>query len=283
MKKIIYLLLISHLTFAQKAILDTNTINIGEQTTLRISNELHNTKSWPSYEKFIVEGVEIIERSKIDTINGIISQLFIITAWDSGSYYIPVIEFSENNKTRGNILNVQSLNLEENAQLKDIKGPIQEPIGWSDIWPWLFGFLLIVLIVYLIRKYMLKKKKIIKTKPKRIIPPHIIALEKLRELEKKQVWESGKIKEYHTKLSEIIRRYIEERYKFIALELTTDEILNELKNELKAQEINNIKTLLERADLAKFAKSKPIRKENIESMNLAKNFVNITKQKIKNG
>ena len=118
MKKIIYLLLISHLTFAQKAILDTNTINIGEQTTLRISNELHNTKSWPSYEKFIVEGVEIIERSKLDTINGIISQLFIITAWDSGSYYIPVIEFSENNKTRGNILNVQSLNLEENAQLK---------------------------------------------------------------------------------------------------------------------------------------------------------------------
>jgi low affinity Fe/Cu permease len=283
MKKLIPLLLLSHFAFSQTAQLDTNSIFIGEQTNFIIANELSNTSIWPTYEEFLVEGVEIIQTSELDTTENIISQTFTITVWDSGSYYIPAIEFSENNKTEGLLLNVQTVILEEGAELKDIKQPIQEPIGWSDIWPWLLGIVLLALVIYLLTKYVFNiKPKIKKVIPKVIIPADVTALKELTELDKQQLWQSGKIKDYQSELSEIIRRYTENRFNFIALELATDEILKELKIRLNAEQLANIRKLLQRADLAKFAKSKPNNSENEESMTLAKQFVNNTKAKKEN-
>jgi hypothetical protein len=292
MKKFIYLLVaVSIFAFSSckekpagntqntpTAQLDTNSIFIGEQTNLTISNKISNTSVWPTYEGFLVEGVEIIRASKLDTTDNIISQTFTITAWDSGSYYIPVIEFSENSKTEGLLLNVSTVILEEGAEFKDIKQPIEEPIGWSDIWPWLLGIVLLALVIYLLKKYVFNTKpKIKKVIPKVMIPADVTAIKELAKLHKQQLWQSGRIKEYQAELSEIIRRYTENRFNFIALELATDEILSELKIRLSAEEAENIRTLLQRADLAKYAKSKPNDSENEESMTLAKQFVNNTK------
>ena len=297
MKKIIYLLVaVSIFAFSSckekpagntqntpTAQLDTNSILIGEQTNFTITNEVSNTSIWPTYEEFLVEKVEIIQASKLDTTKNIISQTFTITAWDSGSYYIPAIEFAENSKTEGVLLNVSAVILEEDAELKDIKQPIEEPIDWSDIWPWLLGVLLLTLIIYLLKKNIFNTKpKIKKIIPKVIIPADITALKELKKLNKQQLWQSGKIKEYQSELSEIIRKYTENRFNFIALELATDEILNELKIRLDAEQLENIRTLLQRADLAKYAKSRPTDSDNEESMTLAKQFVNNTKAKKKN-
>ena len=283
MKKLILLLFISNFAFAQTTKLDTNTILIGEQINFSISNTISETEAWPTYDAFLVEGIEIIKEGKLDTSDNLISQNFIITAWDSGSYYIPPIAFSATSKTQGLLLNVQTIILEEGAELKDIKQPMEAPIGWSDIWPWLLGIVLLILIAYILKKYVFTKKEALKIeKPKVIIPADIIALKELITLEKAKIWQEGKIKEYHSSLSEIVRRYTEERFQFIALELTTDEIIDELKSKLNQEQIQNLKTLLQRADLAKFAKSKPIESENTESMLLAKNFVNNTKQKKEN-
>ena len=285
MKKLIILLLVSNFAFGQTAKLDSSSILIGEQINFSLSNTISETEAWPTYNEFLVEGVEIIKEGKLDTTGDVISQNFIITVWDSGSYYIPPISFSANNKTEGLLLNVQTVILEEGAELKDIKQPMEAPIGWSDIWPWLVGILLFALIVFLLKKYVFNKKEEIKSeKPKVIIPADVIALKELITLEKAKIWQEGKIKEYHSSLSEIVRRYTEERFQFIALELTTDEIIDELKSKLNQEQIQNLKTLLQRADLAKFAKSKPDENENKESMQLAKHFVSQTKQKqIKNG
>lgn len=283
MKKLILLLFISNFAFAETAKLDTNAILIGEQINFSISNTISETEVWPTYDAFLVEGIEIIKEGKLDTSDNLISQNFIITAWDSGSYYIPPIAFSATSKTQGLLLNVQTIILEEGAELKDIKQPMAAPIGWSDIWPWLLGIVLLILIAYILKKYVFTKKEALKIeKPKVIIPADIIALKELITLEKAKIWQEGKIKEYHSSLSEIVRRYTEERFQFIALELTTDEIIDELKSKLNQEQIQNLKTLLQRADLAKFAKSKPIESENTESMLLAKNFVNNTKQKKEN-
>jgi len=283
MKKIITLLLLSKFAFAQTASLDTNSILIGEQINFSINNTISETEVWPTYEEFLVEGIEIIKQEKLDTNENIISQNFIITSWDSGSYYIPPIAFSATSKTQGLLLNVQTIILEEGAELKDIKQPMEAPIGWSDIWPWLLGIVLLILITYILKRYVFTKKEALKIeKPKVIIPADVIALKELITLEKAKIWQEGKIKEYHSSLSEIVRRYTEERFQFIALELTTDEIIDELKSKLNQEQIQNLKTLLQRADLAKFAKSKPIESENTESMLLAKNFVNNTKQKKEN-
>ena len=283
MRKLITLLLLSNFVFAQTASLDTNSMLIGQQVNFSISNPISETEVWPTYLGFLVEGVEIIKEGKIDTVNNILSQDLIITAWDSGSYYIPPISFSENSKTEGLLLNVQTITLEEGSELKDIKQPMEAPIGWSDIWPWLVSILLFALIILLLKRYVFNKKEEIKSeKPKAIISADIIALKELITLEEAKIWQKGKIKEYYSSLSEIVRRYTEERFQFIALELTTDEIIDELKSKLNQEQIQNLKTLLQRADLAKFAKSKPIESENTESMLLAKNFVNNTKQKKEN-
>jgi low affinity Fe/Cu permease len=284
MKKLIFIFLLSSkVIFSQTAILDTNSILIGEQVNFTISNTLTETNIWPTYTEFLVEGVEIIKEGKLDTTKDIISQNFIITAWDSGSYYIPAISFSDNSKTEGLLLNVQSIILEEGAELADIKQPMQAPIGWSDIWPWLFGILILALIISLLIKYVFNKKEKVKIKkPKMIIPADITALKQLTTLEDAKVWQAGNIKEYHTKISEIIRRYTENRFDFIALELATDEIISELKDKVDNEQLANITILLQRADLAKFAKIKPGENENKESMQLAKHFVGKTKQRTVN-
>lgn len=281
MKKLIFIFLLSSkVIFSQTAILDTSSILIGEQVNFTISNTITETNIWPTYTEFLVEGVEIIKEGKLDTVKNIISQNFIITAWDSGSYYIPTISFSDNSKTEGLLLNVQSIILEEGAELTDIKQPMQAPIGWSDIWPWLAGILILALIIYLLRKYVFNKKEEAKVKkPKMIIPADITALKQLTELEDAKVWQAGNIKEYHTEISEIIRRYTENRFDFIALELATDEIISELRGKVNNEQLTNITILLQRADLAKFAKSKPNEDDNQESMQLAKHFVEKTKQR----
>ena len=177
------------------------------------------------------------------------------------------------------MLNVQSIILAEDAELKDIKQPIEEPIGWSDIWPWLLGILILSLIIFIVKKYIFNKNKpSIIIKPKVIIAADISALKELNALEKAKIWQEGNVKEYHSQLSEIIRRYTENRFDFIALELGTDEIISELKSKVNNEQLTSINILLQRADLAKFAKSKPIDTENMESMVLAKGFVNATKQ-----
>jgi low affinity Fe/Cu permease len=286
MKKLILIFLLSSkVIFSQTAILDTSSILIGEQVNFTISNTITETNIWPTYTEFLVEGVEIIKEGKLDTVKNIISQNFIITAWDSGSYYIPSISFSDNSKTEGLLLNVQSIILEEGAELADIKQPMQAPIGWSDIWPWLVGILILALIIYLLIKYVFNKKEEVKIKkPKMIIPADITALKQLTVLEDAKVWQAGNIKEYHTEISEIIRRYTENRFDFIALELTTDEIISELRNKVDNEQLASITILLQRADLAKFAKSKPDENDNKESMQIAKDFVGKTKQrKVNNG
>ncbi|MBT3621608.1 MAG: hypothetical protein HN535_02500, partial [Flavobacteriales bacterium] len=243
------------------------------------------TEVWPTYDEFLADGIEIIKQGKLDTNENLISQNFIITVWDSGSYYIPPISFSENSKTQGLLLNVQTVILEEGAELKDIKQPMKAPIGWSDIWPWLVGIIVLALIIFLLKKYVFNKKDEVKIeKPKVIIPADITAIQQLTALDEAQVWQAGNIKQYYTELSEIIRRYTENRFNFIALELATDEIISELKSKVNNEQLASITILLQRADLAKFAKSKPDENENKESMQLAKHFVGQTKEKqINNG
>ncbi|MBT5615102.1 MAG: hypothetical protein HOJ77_02475 [Flavobacteriales bacterium] len=285
MKKIIALLLVSNITWGQTALMDTNSILIGEQINFSISNPISETEVWPTYDEFLAEGIEIIKQGKLDTNENLISQNFIITVWDSGSYYIPPISFSATSKTQGLLLNVQTIILEEGAELKDIKQPMEAPIGWSDIWPWLLGIVLLILIAYILKKYVFTKKEALKIeKPKVIIPADITALQQLTKLDEAQLWQAGNVKKYHSEISEIIRRYTENRFNFIALELATEEIISELKSKVNNEQLASITILLKRADLAKFAKSKPEETENKESMQLAKHFVAQTKQKqINNG
>ena len=287
---ILFSLTVSLFCSGQKAIitLDTNAILIGEQIIFKIECvDIDKAINWPLFNDTIVDGVEIISKSEIDTILNSntdkktysFSQEYLITSWDSGAYYIAPIKLNSSLSTEGLLLNVMSVSTDQNSEIKDIKEPLDAEYEFKDFLIWIILLLTIILIVYLLKKYVFnKKEKVEKKIIKEIVPAHITALKELNNIEKKELWQSGKIKQYHSGISEILRKYMEHRFKFIALELTTDEILSNIENTISREEHVELKQVLQRADLAKFAKSKPNEEENKQSMELAKRFVDKTKK-----
>lgn len=287
---ILFILTVSLFCSGQKAIitLDTNAILIGEQIIFKIECvDIDKTINWPLFNDTIVDGIEIISKSEIDTISNSytdkktysFSQEYLITSWDSGAYYIAPIKLNSSLSTEGLLLNVMSVSTDQNSEIKDIKEPFDAEYEFKDFLKWIILLLTIILIVYILKKYVFnKKEKVEKKIIKKIVPAHITALKELNNIEKKELWQSGKIKQYHSGISEILRKYMEHRFKFIALELTTDEILSNIENTISREEHIELKQVLQRADLAKFAKSKPNKEENKQSMELAKRFVYKTKK-----
>jgi len=278
---ILILLLFYSQAWSQKISVDTNIIFVGQQAEIEISNNIKNSEFWPNFNDTLVKGLEIVQ-SDFDTLSEEIIQKIIITSWDSGSYYIPPIKFSATSKSNALIINVLLLDIDANSELKDIKGPLDDNIGWSDIWPWLLLTLIILLTIFTYKKYFNKKKKTVIVKKNIQTPAHVLALNALKKLENKKLIDKKDIKEYYSSISEIIRRYIENRFNFPALELTTYEILDIITTIIKKEESISLKNILEISDLVKFAKKIPNQNENIRNLNLATDFVKKTKKEIIN-
>ena len=292
MKKLIIFTLIilsNKISLAEnfQATLDTNAILIGQQIKFSLKcSDLNSEINWPILTDSILNGIEIIKFSKIDTIYNkdtsiTYYQEFIITAWDSGAYYIPPIKLNNNLVSEGFLLNVFSIDIKESDSLKDIKEQIEAEFSLLDYWIWILVLLIVLLGIYLFNKFFNKSNQTATTKKVVIkIAPNIIATNALDKLEKKKLWQEGKIKEYYSEISEILRTYIDSRFNIIALELTTEEIINKISKNISSESTKELRTLLLRSDLAKFAKSKPIDVENNESMLLAKKLVDQTKVEI---
>jgi len=137
------------------------------------------------------------------------------------------------------------------------------------------------LTYYLFRHYR-REEKTIEEAPKNLEPAHVVAMNALLDLEQKHLWESGKFKEYHTELTDILRHYLERRYGVQALESTTDEIMEELV-ELQIHQKSsyiNLRDVLKMADLVKFAKYEPDQEENQMSFYNSRLFVEQTKEMV---
>ena len=113
------------------------------------------------------------------------------------------------------------------------------------------------------------------------VPPHMVAMAELRQLEAQRLPSAGKIKEHYVRLSEIMRRYLEAapQFGFTALEETTDEIRLELRARRYKQEvIDTLVALCEEADLVKFAKYEPTIRECEEALDRVRRFVSQSAQ-----
>ncbi len=296
MRRIVYIFLfLSQWSFSQTAILDTNSILIGDQIKLNISVELEENESynWPKFTDTVFNKVEILKRGKIIEIKTettkIFSQQLTITSFDSGSYYIPPFVFNENKKTNGLLLNVNTILITDSSGMADISLPVkgteedftEEELAemrqekWNVFFMIIAALLSCALVYYLIKKY---KKEGVILKPKKIIAAHITALNKLQNLNKQKLWQKGELKEYYSEISTIIREYIELRFGFNALELPTSDILLKL-NQIKIEKetIQNIETILKRSDNIKYAKGFSIEEENKQTMVLSVDFIKKTK------
>ena len=161
--------------------------------------------------------------------------------------------------------------------LRDIRPPLELPPDYTLLFI-LLGILILVgiffLVHFLIRQSKLPKK--ISTPPK---PSWELALERLNLLQRQNLPQKGHTKEYFSQLSDIVRRYMEDRFHIRAPEMTTDEFLRSLKdaNGLTDEHKNFLKDFLNSCDMVKFAKYGPTVKEMDESFRLALKLIEETR------
>jgi len=306
MKKILYILLllvvtfqVSAQSFSVEAIPDTNKLMIGEQVkvnlrvTYRVDNGAVNVV-FPTLYDTINEFVEIVSKSRIDTVIPDKSdpyrfyqeQNIVLTSFDSGYYVVPPFQFVINNdtvETEAFLLEVNTLEVDTTQGIFDIKQPISEPFSFLDWlkenWWWMVAILVLAVSIYLLVRYLKNRKpKEVVEEIIPIIPYHVIALEKLEKLKQEQLWQKGKVKLYHSHISEILRDYLEHRYQINALEETTAEIIYGLRLQLiSSEQMNKLTQTLTLADLVKFAKEQPLPLENEQSLTFAVAFIEATK------
>lgn len=284
--------------------LDTNAIMIGQQfrMKLKVEQPANLVVVWPVWKDTITQGVEIVEVGKTDTVFSenkdkiTFNKEYILTSFDSGAYRIPPFTFTA---TTGNITDSITTNplfvmvdkpaVDTTKGIRDIKGPLEIPFDWREYLPHvLIGFAIIAVLAlstFLIIRYIRKRREAKANMPVYVEPPlpaDVRALNALRELEEKQLWQRGKNKEYYTELTDILRDYIRDIYQVNAPEMLTDEILQHLKfKEIESGARQTLKAVLELADMVKFAKVLPTPTENQESLNAATRFIQDTAPVVK--
>ena len=279
-----------------KARLDSTTLLIGEQTKLTLSVVTPKAigVAFPNVVDTLTRAIEVVQQSAIDTAFAdgqllTLKQELLVTSFDSGYHLIPGLSFLALNdnglvdtiKTNPLALNILLVPVDTSQAIKPIKGLEEAPITIQEMLPWILGILTAIilgLVGFLIyRRYKNRPVEVI-TKPKPKEPAHIIAFRDLEVLKNEKVWQNGEVKVYHSRLTDIIRAYIEHRYEIPALEQTSDEIFGAFERNGLQQVVpyENLQQLLTLADLVKFAKGKPQPSENDRSMDLAYEFVKRT-------
>ena len=233
--------------------------------------------------------VEIVDRTGVDTLSKdgnmmVLQQKYVITCFDSGRYQMKVGPFIIDGKdsmfSNPVDLYVNTIKLDSAKDVKDIKTPYKAPLEWVEIWPWLrwvlLGVLLVGIIVYLAFRYFSKQKP--DQEIKQLEPAHTIAFRELEKLKTDDLLSKQLLKEYQSRLTDIVRMYIENRFTIGAMELTTDELLDDFRqaNHVNAEMFNKLKQMLQVADLAKFAKYDPNESENLLSLTYAYEFIENT-------
>lgn len=291
-----------------KAFTDTSDYQIGDYIHFTVSVEYDkNIFLMDPFFKDSLKNIDIIKTEKPTTKNINSKKLteykFILSRYDSADVKIPplpiyyriadadskispvispgLIKSDSTLKvifTNSTSFTVHSLKVSKEEDIKDVKEPLEIPLDWKIILMWaLGGLILLAAVILIIRKYFIKKNGEVKTEKEIILPPHVRALNYLKELESKELWKNGRIKEYHSEITEIIRQYFEERFNLHALELTTRESIDLLKNYSEAKNIlTTTQDFLTNADLVKFAKFVPMDSINIEMMNQARCIVQET-------
>ncbi len=276
-----------------KATADTSRILIGDHVNivLELNQEKSKNFEFPVFRDTIIDKIEVLSVSPVDTLELEdrlkLRQHLVVTSFDTGFYVIPSFTFldritSESLKSNALPLEVLTLEIDTTKGITDIKLPFDVPLGFWEIAPYIFVALLLIAIAFFIWYYYLKRKlepETLAIRVKPMEPAHLWALKKLDQLSKEKLWQKGKIKLFHSRLTDIIRSYIEFRFDIPAMECTTSETVAACGpvQEITDEVFSKLQTLLEMADLVKFAKWNPLPDENESSQQIAYDFVLKTK------
>ncbi len=170
----------------------------------------------------------------------------------------------------------------DTLSINPIKDIMIEKANWTD-YQWilyiLVGLLVIGALIYWLKHRKHKPEDKVVIEEAIIIPAHEKALTALNALNKAELWQNGRIKEYQSGLTDIIRTYLEDRYQVKALEMTTDEISRALENtDFEPKYKADLREILQVADLVKFAKAIPTDNIHEVFMSKAVDFVGHTRE-----
>jgi hypothetical protein len=212
----------------------------------------------------------------------------VVTSFDTGMQVFPAIpaRYARRGDTAYMAtstspvpVTVKGVAVDTSKDIRDVKPPMGVPITFADILPYLIGVIVLAGLIWLIRYIIRKRAKgesLLPEEPAR--PPYEVAIEALKALESEKLWQRGKLKEYHSQLSDIVRGYIEGRFSVKAMEMVTDEILAAPEiRALPSDIVARLKDELVLADLVKFAKYQPVAAENDKSLESSYTFVEKTR------
>lgn len=281
------------------ASLDSAYILMGNQTKMHIEIVEDNDVTGES--DFFKEGrdtvtdkIEIIKQFAPDTIDlgnnrRQINRDYIIQSFDSGLYTIPAIQYNVNGvkvKSNSLALKVIPVSVDSLATIHEQANVISPNHRWYDFLPdfitdyWYWLLLAIFIIAAAVVAFLMVKKDVpLPLMPKKkIIPPYELAKMELAALKEAKLCEKSMEKEYYTRLTDILRVYVDSRFGINAMEMTSSQIIDALNNNAETKEPSKfMKQILEIADFVKFAKVRPMPEDNIKSFNWATQFVEDTK------
>ncbi len=236
-------------------------------------------------------GFTVIERPMLDTTHpGETRGDLVVARYDSGKAELPPVLFGyklPNDTTYYTVstkplaLVIHTVEVDTAKEFKDVKPPLSISLTLAEIA--LYAGILAALILggYFAYKYWKKKQA---TQPVEVyVPPskpaHVLALEELAVLKEKKLWQQGLIKQYYSETTDIVRRYFENRYRIMALEQTTDEIMGSLRTHPHAGPVlSETEEMLRLSDLVKFAKMEPGISDHEKLLAVAYDIVDKTKQ-----
>ena len=279
-----------------EAQIDSIEIFVGQQVHLTLTaHAKENAKvEFPVFQptQYITPGVEVLNSEQWPAVsqdNGFMSRsmVYTLTSFDDTLYYLPPMTVKIDGKPyKSKSLALKVLTIEvDTAHVDQFFGPkdVQDnPFQWSD-WSlsfWLSVLMLVLLAVtYYLYLRLRDNKPIIKTIRivKRLLP-HQKAMKEIEQIKADKMVSSENSKEYYTKLTDTLRKYIEERYGFNAMEMTSSEIIDKLTATQDENAISELRQLFLTADLVKFAKYSTLINENDRNLVNAIDFINQTKQ-----
>ena len=162
--------------------------------------------------------------------------------------------------------------------LHDIKGQMRYPLTFKEIFPWIAGVWLVIVLGILTVALILSRKRNAADVAHCDDPAHIVALRRLDKFRSNAYWAPEKQKAFYSGITDALKDYIEARFGIDAPEMTTAELFDALKTDkdITPEMFTELRELFERADFVKFAKHAATDEENASALPVAVRFVTST-------
>jgi len=262
---------------------DAATYRIGDWIDVHITCTVESVVD--SIAPVVRDSIGSFELIKLERIDKEPSWLLRLSKTDSGRAYLPPVPFRyfvKNDTTPKTaytnpiFLTLTGMAFDPKGDIKDIKRPLSAPWLFIDYLPFIIAILLLAGAGagYFVYRKKKKQKADALSTVKITVPPHREALTALRLLEEKKLWQQGLVKQYYSETTEIVRLFFEKRWSIVALEMTSDEILVQMKQIPEALTVwRDMETFFLIADLVKFAKYQPVPSDHEKEMQLAYGIV----------